>query len=148
MICGSCFWSVIQMRYELFFLDDECGTVTEFIGVLNDEILIQVTRERYASEERNRKLKYILNDYTQCTEINISSEIIRTVAQMAINVAAYNQQVVIAGVMPTDLEFGLGRMWQVYAEKTGWESRAFRSRSDAEEWIQNTMGVPLHFNTK
>ena len=136
------------MRYELIFLDEEYGTVTEFIGVLNNEILIQATNERYASKERNRKLKYILNDYTRCTEINISSETIKIVAQIAIDVAEYNQQAVIAGVMPTDLEFGLGRMWQVYAEKTGWESHAFRSRTEAEEWIRNKVGVPLQFNTK
>lgn len=134
------------MSYDIYFLDDEFGTVTEFNGVLTDEIIVRATRERFASEERNRKYKYVLADYTNCTKIGITSEAVIQIAYIAIDVSKYNQGIIFAGVLPTDLEFGLGRMWQAYSEKTGWESKMFRSRSEAEEWIQNVLASSLHFN--
>ena len=37
------------MSYELFFIDDEFGTITEYHGVLTNELLVKCTKERYSS---------------------------------------------------------------------------------------------------
>jgi hypothetical protein len=67
---------------------------------------------------------------------------------LAIDVSKLNKNIVIAGVMPTDLEFGLGRMWQAYADETEWVSKTIRTRDEAENWIQQTLKQKLHFNHK
>lgn len=136
------------MSYELFFLDDEYGSITEFHGMLTDKLLIECTKERYSSEERNSNFKYILNDYSDCTEINISTGAVIAVANMAIEVSRINQNIVIAAAMPTDLIFGLGRMWQAYADETGWNSHAFHSRQEAETWICEQLNQDLNFNNQ
>ena len=136
------------MSYELFFIDDEFGTVTEYHGVLTDELLIKCTKERYSSVERNKRLQYILNDYSKCSKIDINSDTVKYVATLAIDVSKLNKNIVIAGVMPTDLEFGLGRMWQAYADETEWVSKTIRTRDEAENWIQQTLKQKLHFNHK
>ena len=136
------------MSYELFFIDDEFGTVTEYHGVLTDELLIKCTKERYSSVGRIKRLQYILNDYSKCSKIDINSDTVKYVATLAIDVSKLNKNIVIAGVMPTDLEFGLGRMWQAYADETEWVSKTIRTRDEAENWIQQTLKQKLHFNHK
>lgn len=64
---------------------------------------------------------------------------------MAIEVAKNNRDIVIAAAMPSDLAFGLGRMWQAYADETGWKSHAFRAREEAENWVQNELQQELKF---
>jgi len=134
------------MSYDLEFLDDECGVITEYHGALTSEIIRKCTIERYASKERNENLKYILNDYTELISFDITSEDVITVAKMAVNVSKINKDIVIVGIMPTDLEFGMGRMWQAYADETGWNSLVVRSRSEGEAWIEKQIGNKLQFN--
>lgn len=134
------------MSYELFFIDDEFGTITQFYGVITDEELIKCTKERYASQARNEKFRYIINDYSACTEIAVSTEAVKTVAKMAIDVSQFNKNIVISAALPSDLAFGLGRMWQAYADKTGWRSHAFRTRKEAEDWVQEQLQQELKFN--
>ena len=134
------------MNYELTFQDEEFGTITEYYGALTKEILFKCTKERYSSKNRNENYKYIINDYTNVTSIEISSDAVKIVAQMAIDVSKYNKNIVIAGVTPSDLEFGLARMWQAYADETGWKSHVFRSRAEAEEWVKKELQQELKFN--
>ena len=134
------------MSYDLFFIDEEFGTITEYHGVLTDELLIECTKERYSSLKRNKEFKYIMNDYTDCSKIDVTTQTVITVANMAIAASKTNNDIVIAGVMPTDLEFGLGRMWQAYADETEWTSKAVRTRNEAETWIQEQLNQKLHFN--
>ena len=134
------------MKYDLFFLDDELGTITEFHGALTDELLIHCTKERYSYPERNKKFKYIICDFSNCTEINISTDTVKIVAQMAIEVSKVNKNITIAGAMPKDLVFGLGRMWQAYADETGWNSNMFHSRLEAENWVKEKLNEDLNFN--
>jgi len=44
----------------------------------------------------------------------------------------------VAVVAPLDFGFGLFRMWEVFAEKTGWRISVFRSRALADPWVQRT----------
>jgi len=67
---------------------------------------------------------------------------------MAIEVSKCNKNIVITGVMPTDLEFGMGRMWQAYADETGWESFVRRTRDEAEKWIQSKVEMKLNFENE
>ena len=136
------------MSYDLIFQDEEFGTITEYYGVLTDEILLKCTKERYSSKNRNENYKYILNDYTNVTSMEISTDTVEIVSQMAIEVSKYNKNIIIVAVTPTDLEFGLARMWQAYADETGWESKVCRSREEAEDWVQKELRLELKFNKK
>ena len=44
----------------------------------------------------------------------------------------------VAVIAPTNLEFGLSRMWQQMAAITGWEIMVVRSRDDADRWVRAT----------
>jgi len=38
--------------------------------------------------------------------------------------------------MPTDQQFGLGRMWEAYTQKMPWVYRVVRSKEEAEKWLK------------
>jgi hypothetical protein len=45
---------------------------------------------------------------------------------------------VVAIVAPADHVFGIVRMWEALAAGTGWRTRAFRNRSEAQAWLAAT----------
>jgi len=134
------------MKYDIFFLDDELGTITEFHGTLTDDLLIQCAKERFSYPERNKKFKYIITDFSNSNEIDISVSTVKIIAQMAIEVSKVNKNITVASAMPKDLVFGLGRMWQAYADETGWNSHMFHSRVEAENWVKEQLNEDLNFN--
>ena len=42
----------------------------------------------------------------------------------------------VAAAAPTDAGFGLGRMWEVLAEETGWPTLIARDMSEAQKWLR------------
>ena len=44
----------------------------------------------------------------------------------------------VAVIAPTNLEFGLSRMWQQMAAITGWEILVVRTRDEADRWVRAT----------
>ena len=38
-----------------------------------------------------------------------------------------------------DVVFGMVRMWEVFAQTTGWSIGVFRFRKDADEWLHHRL---------
>lgn len=54
--------------------------------------------------------------------------------------AAINNNIIYIGIMPTDLQFGLGRMWEAHSVETPFKEKIVRSRKDAQSFL-NEIGV-------
>ena len=133
------------MPYHDFFSDDGLGHITLYSGVVTGNELIKNNSTRYGSIEKMEKMKYILSDYSMTNEMNVSSSIIQQLAKMSKKAESINQDMLVAVVMPEDLAYGLGRMWQAYSIDLKWQSKIFRNREAAELWLNEKTGLELSF---
>jgi hypothetical protein len=117
-------------------------------GVLTGDDLIGVHNRLLASPEVLKRSKYALVDEMAVDRLDVSTAELETVADLDKRLAAVAAaHAVIAIVAPRDLGFGLARMWEVFAEETGWETMTFRSVAEAEPWVcekvKQNFGVDL-----
>jgi hypothetical protein len=116
------------------------GLVLLYSGVLTGEEVINVKRTLIT--EQNRGLRYLIVDTTATNEIHISGAELRGIAEENKRLAAIAEPGMLAAVAaPQDLAFGLSRMWEVIASDTGWRTSVFRSRAEADAWIQRNLNV-------
>jgi hypothetical protein len=127
------------MPYKTEYLDEEGGVITTYWGTVTDDEVIKSGMEKAASIERVKAYKYILTDLSGVDEYQVSSHGIKGNAKIASRCFAINDSALLAFVLPSDLEFGMGRMWQAYADQAGRQSRVFRTRREAEKWLKSNI---------
>jgi len=87
-------------------------------------------------EEKFKKYRYSLSDYTATTEFDVSNESVELIAKYCQKASIVNPEAVVAIVANQDLIYGLARMWEMLSYKTEWEKMVLRNREDAEAWIK------------
>ncbi|MBT3360063.1 MAG: hypothetical protein HN403_10600 [Rhodospirillales bacterium] len=87
---------------------------------------------------------YILCDYTAVTDVSLSRETLRAVAEKQIEASADMPDTIIAIIADGDLIFGLSRMWEILADRAKWDTHVFRSQTEAKDWIQ----IGVRFNPR
>ncbi len=85
------------------------------------------------------KHRYLIRDYTHVGKVSISTEEIRYIAQQDQKAAEQNPDFIIAVIAPTDLIFGLFRMWQIYTDEAQFQKMVFRRRHTAITWIDEQL---------
>lgn len=108
-------------------------TLHSIKGEATRDELIRII-ENYQSE---KPLRYVIWDFSEADVSNLSDEDLRSILAVGKKLAEYRKGGKTALVVPHDLSFGLGRM---YESLTDFESfwvgnRAFRSMEEAEEWL-------------
>ena len=128
------------MPYKTEYLDGEGGVITTYWGTVTDDEVVNSGKEKTASLERVKAYRYLLTDLSNVDEYRVSTQGIEANAKIASQFHAINSKVLLAFVLPTDVEFGMGRMWQAYADQAGVHSRVFRTRREADEWLKTKLG--------
>ena len=114
------------------------GIVLHYFDVLTAEQIIQAKRSLVT--EQNRGMKYLIVDIAADVEIHISSAELRAIVEENKRLAAIAVPAMpVAIAAPQDLAFGLARMWEAYAQETGWRINVVRSRAEADSWIQKNL---------
>ena len=126
------------MPIELRYRDDGAGVVYICTGVVTAADFDKASEEVY-SEERIDQLRYQLVDFSATEHLDSNLEDIRRSAEIDAAAANQNPNFVIAIVGPDDLTFGISRMWQAVVPNSDLRTRVFRSVSDAECWIKDTL---------
>ena len=90
-------------------------------------------------DERYQTLKYWIGDRTGCTEFLVDSKHAKSIAELNKKESLRNPGLLLALVAPKDLEFGMSRMYQIFAEDALFETVVFRSRDAADEWIRSKL---------
>ena len=83
-----------------------------------------------------KNLCYVLDDFVEISEFNVTTEGIKKCAQHAIEASQTNHQIKYLAIVPTDLLYGMVRMWQAYSDVTGWQMNIVRDREEAQNWIE------------
>jgi len=127
------------MPYEIVYTKNPNGVTTYFTGVLTDQEIIQSCEDRISSEEKVRDILFIMDDFLGVTEFRVSSETIRTCASYAVRASEINTRLVHVTIAPSDLLYGMSRMWQALSDGTNWNRNVFRNREEAEKWLDTNI---------
>jgi hypothetical protein len=118
-------------------LDDGLGVSITGQGALTDDEFGNALKSHLTQDQdKFKRYRYSLADYTNVTKVEVSIETVKYIANLCVSSAKVNPSVVHADVANQDLIFGLARMAEILRDLTGWESMVFRNRKDAEIWIK------------
>jgi hypothetical protein len=116
--------SIVAQKYLLF---RATGTVT------GSEI-IAINHWLYSELADQELARFQLWDFSAAAGIEVDIEKLREVARQD-KQAAKSAPLVIACVSPTDLVYGLSRMWQLLSDDTAIAANVFRDLPNAQAWM-------------
>lgn len=123
------------MPIDLEFLHAGAGVIFHRRGALTIKDLFDANNNLLSDAAAVKKWRYAIVDLSETDSLDINYQRAETVVDHNERLAAAAPQgVVIAIASPKDWTFGIARMWQTLAERTGFEIRICRSRSEAEQW--------------
>jgi len=129
------------MPYRTEFTDR--GVIHVCSGIVTGEELVAVARESNSSPGRRGVLEYGQVDFTAVTELRVNNAELRRVAnEDQITAARFAPTAVVALVTPSSAVSGVVRVWQILTETTGWQSEMFKTRDEAERWIESKITPP------
>ncbi len=124
------------MPFDVTFAADGAAVITRYRGVLITSDIQAAYEERFTDVNKIRKFRLLWSDYCAVVETRISDVDVRELAAQYARSSAFNPNVVAVAVMPRDLLFGLGRMWQVFVEETPWKTLIARTRDEADDFVR------------
>jgi hypothetical protein len=129
------------MAYKIEYDENAGGITTIFSGTVTDEDLINSGRDKITQIDKVKTYKYLVSDFSDVDEFKITPDGIRANAKIAIHASKYHSRVLLVAILPTDLEYGMGRMWQVYSEESGMTTFMARSHQEADYWLKQKLGA-------
>ena len=126
------------MSLNLKFTNNKQGIYVTLEGKVTLEDIKSGAAEAY-SEKNIPTHKYQIIDFTNCSSFDLSSSDMQEIARIDIAASETNSDIKIAIVAPTDVAFGMSRLYEVYADETGFDIMVFRNAKDAETWIQEKL---------
>lgn len=129
------------MPYEINVVENGTQIITRYFGFLSSDDIIESYKKRFSDVEMIVKYKLLLSDYTDVTKTNLSDLNVKFLGGMYLNASSYNSDVIAIAILPQDLLYGLGRMWEVYVEDMHWEEYIFRSREEALNFMNKKIAI-------
>ena len=126
-----------SMPYEINIEGNGTKIITRYYGVLTISDIFAALEERFSDVERTRKCRIFLSDFTDVTETRLGDLDVRSLTVNYKEASSDNPDVIAVAVVPRDLLYGLGRMWEVYVESTDipWKVEIVRTREEAQALI-------------
>ena len=113
----------------------------------DQEYIDALTKQLTQDDQKLKKYRYCLSDWTEVTEVDLSTNAITRIAWLSKKAAEINPDVVVATVANQDLTFGLSRMAHALRGETAWENEVFRNLQDAETWIRERLKIKYGIDT-
>ena len=116
--------------------DDGIGMVGEGVGVVSGRDLLDATARLFGAFGRNPAIRYAIMDLSALSEQKIDTPSLEELARPLEKMPS----LVVAVVAPSQVLYGLGRMWQILAEQPNLVTRIVRTRAEAVTWIAEELG--------
>ncbi len=126
------------MAIEIQYIDDGIGIEIIATGVVTGEEIIEAHKEIY-SKTNLKKQKYQIIDRTHCEEYQVSSAEVQRIADIDNTAAKTNPNIIMALISPTDVQFGMSRMWEAFIGDSTFVTQVFRDRKRADEWVNKQL---------
>lgn len=125
------------MPCSISWVSDGRGAHLTGTGLLTGPEILEAKAGLLRAPDRLRGLHYGLVDVTDVTELRITRADVLEFVQVDMRIAAIvPRPLAVAIVAPSDLAFGIARMWEAFAEVTGWNTHVFRARAEADPWLR------------
>jgi hypothetical protein len=106
-------------------------------GLLTGQEILDAKTRLLRESDRLKGLHYGLIDLTDVTELRVTRDVVLEFVQVDMQIALIvPRPLAVAIVAPSDLAFGIARMWEAFAEVTRWNTHVFRSRAEADPWLR------------
>jgi len=133
------------MPIKIDYVDGKRGVILTCTGVVTGAEVIDVNKEIYRRDETAAPLLYQLIETDGLTGVNISTRELHDIADQDVAASRTIPNSVIAIYVSQDLPYALARMWQVFVERSGWETNVFRERAEAEAWLKAEVAARFGF---
>jgi len=127
-----------NMAYSISYQTDG-GVVTTYSGIVTDDDMFSCAKERTSSSDNLKKYKYFLSDFTDVEKFNVSSSAIKTIAHLTVQASKVNKNLIIVVIVPTDLEYGMSRMWAAYSDESNLKLHMTRTKEEALEYLNEQL---------
>ncbi|MFZ0692986.1 MAG: hypothetical protein WAN51_02350 [Alphaproteobacteria bacterium] len=124
------------MPVNVKYLDGGKGVFATMSGHVTGDELIAINREVFARDLAVEPYLYSLVDCDDIEGMNLSTMQLRELAHEDVSASKNLPNYIVAIYAKNDLPFALARMWQVFVEQAGWETRVFRTRPEAVAWVK------------
>lgn len=108
--------------------------IVRFDGVIDEDMLLDAFRALWTAPDYDPALPE-LDDLSGATAMPVSSLAIRRLAGMAVETHAGAPGSRVAIFAPSDLAFGLSRMYTVFTQELPDQYRVFRGWDEACAWV-------------
>ena len=116
-------------------LEDGLLVVSDASGDLGDDELLDYM-QRLDADESIRPTARSLVDFSSLDSCEVGSETVRAAARIAEEWYTPAKSYRVAVVAPSDVAYGLARMYATLADGNASAVRTFRTREDALRWLE------------
>jgi hypothetical protein len=131
-----------KMTLKINYLENGKGIEIIASGTVTGSEIIARHDEIYSPKNLARQ-RYQIIDRTQCKEYIVSFAEVQIIAEIDKKASKTNPEIIIVIVAPTDLQFGMSRVWQAYVEESRFLTKVFRERTSAEGWLKERLHANL-----
>jgi len=125
------------MPIEINDCDGGLGNIIECREIVTDQEFVDSFKGHLTQDKTKfAKYRFSFTDLTAITETDLSNESIDIIVQLCIDASKANPDPFVAIAADSDLLYGLSRMYEILGSRIDWETKVFRSRKDAVEWIK------------
>ena len=135
------------MPIQLEFVHDGLGVIYRCRGTLGLQHFSVANDQLLAAPERMRKLKYALIDAVSVEPTIFSPSEMESIVLQDRQIASYAAPgLLVALVAERNVVFALARMWEVFIEGIGWETKIFPSIAEAQDWVRIRVKEKFHLD--
>jgi hypothetical protein len=127
------------MPIEYSLTRDSHGAVYRSHGVLTGPDLLKAHKRTVANIRANRDLRYVLVDHSDVPDENVETASLRVLAEQLDEPLDLIGDAVLAVVAPSDVLFGLSRMFETFAERENLSMLVTRERTEALAWLRDEL---------
>jgi len=115
------------------------GVLTTYSGIVTDNDMFCCIKERTSSHDDLEKYRYFLSDFTDVDKFDVSSGAIKTIADLTVQASMVNESLIIVVIVPTDLEYGMARMWSAYSDESNLRLYMARTKEEALKYLNEQL---------
>jgi len=113
------------------------GVTAIFSGVITSQEIYDANTEILTHPDFP-SLSYQLCIFQNVSDFKISTNEMMLVAQRDADASKINANVKVAIVTDSSLVYGLGRMYEAFADESNWQTEIFWKIEEAHDWLKST----------
>ena len=127
------------MPYTAQYFDDGKGVHKRGYGIVTGLEIFISAMEESRDQERARKLRYGLVDFSEVTDMKVTPDDIRRIVEANRKTAVLTPGAIVAIIAPSELPYALSRLWHTLSDDLGWQANVFHTRADAIAWLRKQL---------